>query len=98
MHPDGSDAHLVASGTAPAWSPDAEWIAYGVRNEIRAVRADGSGDHLVLAAHADRLTWSPDGRFIAYSTGRTIFVVGSDGAGKTRLTTGASPSWQPLPS
>jgi TolB protein len=69
----GDTAWLTAptvGGSQPAWSPTGEWIAYtrvvGSHDEIRLIRPDGSGDHLLFAGgHSP--AWSPDGQRVAFS-------------------------------
>jgi len=55
----------------PKFSPDGKWIAYyRGKRQIRLMKADGSGDRLLLEADfggrfADPFSWSPDSRYLA---------------------------------
>lgn len=84
VHPDGRveasfDVDAARHITEPAWSPDGAWIVYIDRVEVaddgavRAVRPDGTDDHLVAApagpgAIAMDPAWSPDGTKVFYLT------------------------------
>lgn len=80
----GADARAVASAadTAVSWGPGGTAVAYTrhtcvgtcaglmrTHAELRTVRADGSGDRLLLSlpgVHAGAVRWSPDGRWVAF--------------------------------
>ncbi|MEZ4590459.1 MAG: Ig-like domain-containing protein [Chloroflexota bacterium] len=62
--------------SAPAWSPDGQWIAFGRKQprtpmgrQIWVMRADGS-EALAITndpqIHHGEIAWSPDGRFLLY--------------------------------
>lgn len=68
----------LGEDSAPAWSPDGRWIAFGssrgpdpdatANTEIWAVRANG-GDPVPVTSTPDAEgdpAWSPDGRWLAY--------------------------------
>jgi TolB protein len=100
----------ATSDTAPAWSPDREWIALsrngGGDAELWMVRADGS-DLTQLTANADQdweASWSPDGARIAFTRegpgGSTnIMLLDLDGGGEVAVTPAggfdAAPDWSP---
>jgi Tol biopolymer transport system component len=74
---DGIAPRQLTSGaeedSAPAWSPDKEWIAF-VRSstdgsQIWTVRSDGMDAHSVTEGPGEDLgpAWSPDGATIAYT-------------------------------
>jgi hypothetical protein len=95
-------------GRSPAWSPDANRVAF-VRGSTRrpavfVSRLDGSRRRL-LARHASEPAFSPDGRKIAFvrwvsAANSAIFVMNADGTHQRRLTNlpgvELAPSWQPM--
>src|SRR5256714_1926936 len=110
MNADGSGLHrLNAFGAEPAWSPDGAHIAYAAGDGIHEVNADGSGDHVLLAASVDRYAenpeWSPDGSRLAFAqwtsdgTGSALSTIAADGSDRRQLTSGSladfRPSWSP---
>lgn len=75
--PAGSAVQLTRgekSSTAPAWSPDGQWIAFlsprvGDKNQVFALRADG-GEAIQLTKSETAVSafeWSPDGTKIAFT-------------------------------
>ena len=58
----------LVGGASPAWSPRGGWIVY-VRNGLRLVRPDGTGDHWLKAdddfVYRDPF-WSPGGDVVYY--------------------------------
>jgi Tol biopolymer transport system component len=88
---------------APQWSPDGTGLAIGTGSldggaEIVVVKADGSGQRLLVTDEAFNATWSPDGHRVAFHrkvdpseffqgrpcTMRT-WVVNADGTGERQL-------------
>jgi hypothetical protein len=111
MNRDGSNAHFVANGMSPSFSPDGKQLAIGgpetslFRNELDLINLDGSGRHAIAvdASRGPHPSWSPDGRSIAFVTFTryqmdfpAISRVDSDGGRETRLVAfGDTPSWSP---
>jgi TolB protein len=85
------DGKPVARGTEPAWSRDGSRLAYVRGGALYVARADGSGEHRVVAPPADSPSWSPDGKRIVFSTGRDIVVVRLADGRRMRLAHGAKP-------
>lgn len=85
--------------SAPAWSPDAGWLAYvaqlSTSAEVRIARSDGTDEQTLLRSPAgisySSLRWSPDGRQIAFTRheeaahARQIGIVNRDGSGLKML-------------
>src|SRR5215213_4878527 len=96
MNSDGTDAHFVAVGTSPSFSPDGGLLAIGGpqtsfnRYELDVIALDGTGRRAVAvdAAAFPHPSWSPDGQSIAF-VGLTrlqldfpaVKRVGADGTG-----------------
>jgi TolB protein len=68
-----------ANDSAPAWSPDGAWIAFGRKaladgtptagQQLWLMRPDGSGAYALATdpeAHLGSIAWAPDGRSLAY--------------------------------
>lgn len=109
QHPDGGSS--TGADSMPEWSPDGGQIAftrrYRGRNDIYALRVDGSGLRRLTKQIGQHFsaTWSPNGRRIVFITTlnqrRVIDVINADGTQQRRLSTGRGgyidPDWQPLP-
>ena len=98
---DNLTATPAAIETRPAWSPDAQRIAYmrlnAGRFEIWTMKPDGSAQAPLVThptQHAVAPTWSPDGRRIAYnlqdpaSSAGQIVATDLDGANPVTLASG----------
>lgn len=109
QHPEEGASNGVDS--MPEWSPDGGQIAfrrsYRRRNDIYAIRVDGTGLRRLtnkVGQHFEA-TWSPNGRRIVFITAlyqrRVIDVMNADGTQQRRLITGRGGyidlDWQPLP-
>jgi Tol biopolymer transport system component len=76
MDPDGSDqrqlAHTVhVDEYETAWSPDGQRIALASIHDtsswhVDLMRADGSGEHILVQQYSAYPAWSPDGSRIAF--------------------------------
>ena len=110
MEADGTGAQTLADGYQPTWSPDSESIAYTRHDradeELRVIRADGTGDRSVTDNLVNDYSpdWSPDGSRIAFVRGplleeegkAEVYTVSSEGGSVTRLTT-TQPVESPVP-
>ena len=85
---------VLPVGYAPAWSPDAQRIAYVTRGDLWIADADGTHSARLLA-RADQPAWSPNGRRIAFTRGGFVWTVRVDGLDERRLARGAHPAWSP---
>jgi hypothetical protein len=85
---------VLPVGYAPAWSPDAQRIAYVTRGDLWIADADGTHTARLLA-RADQPAWSPNGRRIAFTREGFVWTVRVDGLDERRLARGAHPAWSP---
>jgi hypothetical protein len=85
---------VLPVGYAPAWSPDAQRIAYVTRGDLWVADADGTHTARLLA-QADQPAWSPNGRRIAFTRAGFVWTVRVDGLDERRLARGAHPAWSP---
>jgi lysyl oxidase/WD40 repeat protein len=85
---------VLPVGYAPAWSPDAERIAYVTRGDLWVADADGTHSARLLP-RADQPSWSPNGRRIAFTRAGFVWTVRVDGLDERRLARGAHPAWSP---
>ena len=97
---DGSELSRVGKATTlPTWSPDGEWVAYGLEDRVYSVRFDGTDLLEVLDDfRANEVSWSPDGTELLLASDRGVYVVRPDGSGKRavgpRIRTTAA-TWSP---
>ena len=80
---DGSELSRVGKATTlPTWSPDGEWVAYGLEDRVYSVRFDGTDLLEVLDDfRANEVSWSPDGTELLLASDRGVYVVRPDGSG-----------------
>ena len=80
---DGSELSRVGKATTlPTWSPDGEWVAYGLEDRVYSVRFDGTDLREVLDDfRAHQVSWSPDGSEILLASDAGVYVVRPDGSG-----------------
>ncbi|MBA3842168.1 MAG: PD40 domain-containing protein [Actinobacteria bacterium] len=86
--------HTVPVGYAPAWSPNAERIAYVTRGDVWVGDADGTHRSLLVRA-ADQPAWGPNGRRLAFVRDGWVWTVRADGLDERKLARGAHPDWAP---
>ena len=86
--------HTMAIGYAPAWSPDAERLAFVTRGDLWVADADGSHRSL-LVADAGQPVWSPNVRRIAFVRRGFVWTIRVDGLDERKLARGAHPDWSP---
>lgn len=92
----------------PTWSPDGKQIAFVAARddnfEIYEMNADGSGERRLtrFAGPDTQPSWSADGRRIVFVSKRqrdqynTIYTMERNGSRLRRLSSGNTPSWQPI--
>jgi Tol biopolymer transport system component len=101
----GTRLRKLATGSDPAWSPDARRLVYSDQSRLFVIGANGRGKHaLTSGSDPDVMpAWSPDGKRIAFvrkhEGNYDIWVVSADGKNERRLTTATgqdlNPSWSP---
>ena len=84
----------IPVGYAPAWSPNAERIAYVTRGDLWVADADGSHRGR-LVAQADQPAWGPNGRRLAFVRDGWVWTIRADGVDERKLARGAHPDWSP---
>lgn len=96
MRSDGSNAHRIAEGSLPLWSPAGDRLAFigYPSNKISTMRPDGSERNDLVSGRG--AAWSPDGRRIAFVRGQQgrfgqqIRVINLDGSGERRVAADAA--------
>ena len=84
----------IPIGYAPAWSPNAERIAFVTRGDLWVGDADGTHRSL-LVRRADKPAWGPNGRRLAFVRAGWVWTVRADGLDERKLARGDHPDWSP---
>lgn len=67
---------LVSNGSYPRWSPDGQFVAFLMGNNIMRMTSDGKNIELLAAANEARaLAYHPNGEEILYIDGKAIYSV-----------------------
>ncbi|HWB23407.1 MAG TPA: lysyl oxidase family protein [Gaiellaceae bacterium] len=85
---------VLPVGHSPAWSPNAERIAYSSSGNLWVADADGT-HRALLERGAANPDWAPSGRRLAFSRNGWIWTVRADGNDERRLARGNDPAWSP---
>ncbi len=103
MRADGTRRRRLATGSAPAWSPDGKRIAYRTSDRVFVMNADGAAKVTIgrAAGIDDVPTWSSTGRLLAFtaespSGERTLVVAAAVGRTAVEVIgNGLHPAWSP---
>jgi dipeptidyl aminopeptidase/acylaminoacyl peptidase len=108
MNPNGSGVTQLTfeslngkDNTAPAWSPDGQWIVYagnhyGTKDVFKVPASGGAPTRLTTDALDDFVPdWSPDGSKIVFTSTRdgeaTLYTMNPDGSSQSPLALSGSP-------
>lgn len=84
----------IPAGYAPAWSANAERIAYVSRGDLWVADVDGT-HRALLVSNANDPAWAPNGKRLAFSRGNLVWTVRADGLDLRHLAVGGHPAWSP---
>jgi hypothetical protein len=86
-------------GIDPAWSPDAQSLAFVRDGELFTMASDGTGEQQLTTGRADvtEPTWSPAGTRIAFVSGGAVQVLDLSDNSIEFLARGSSPDWANVP-
>jgi len=85
---------VIPAGSAPAWSANAERIAYVSKDNLWVADADGTHRSLLVRNAGDPV-WAPNGKRLAFARAGTVWTVRADGVDLRRLARGNNPAWSP---
>lgn len=97
MNADGTGRTRLATGLWSSWSPDGSHLLFGAPDGLTAIRADGSGQRLLVEGDVEFGAYSPDGTRIAYIASEggqvTVHVMKADGTERRALLSRPAPAW-----
>ncbi len=83
--------------SCPTWSPDGQFVAYGLNNELHVARSDGTGEREIASfgGLTGRPRWSPDGGTLRFTAPGGIWEISASGTNLRRFRTdqNGSESW-----